>query len=171
MRCFLIAVLLSLLVFSFVQTVVAEDNEVTVEFFYAEGCSHCEEKKPVIDEIEQYYGDNITVQRLIIAYSENKRMFFDYGFTTTPGAVVKNSSTANYSVFPYELITVENLKNAIDYYLAGNYTEAPPKPDEDTCIETPFGTFCFNTSEISLPVITVIIGALDSINPCAFLIA
>lgn len=170
LRYFLITILFALLVFAFVQPVVAEENQVTVEFFFAEGCNHCEEKEPIIDDIEQIYENNITIIRLSVDFTENRQKFFDYGFTNSPGVVILNQTGVNHSIFRYETITLGNLRNAIDYHLAGNYTQPPPEPEEDICIETPFGTFCFNLSEISLPVITVIIGALDSINPCAFFV-
>lgn len=171
LRCFLIAILLSLVFFVFIQPVIAENSDLLVEFFYAEECGHCEEKVPVIDEIEDYYGNNITVQRKSIDIFEYKQQFYDYGFTSTPGVVVKNQSSGNYTTFSYENINVENLKDSIEYHLAGNYTEKPPEVDQDTfCMDTPFGTICINASELSLPVLTIILGALDSVNPCAFFV-
>ena len=173
MRYFLITLLLSLFFLAFIHPVIADNNEIVVEFFHAEGCNHCLEKEHIIDEIELLYEDNITVIKLSIDIADNFEKFIDYGFGTTPGVVVKNlsfSSLDNRSLFPYVTITLDNLKNAIDYHLSGNYTIEAPEPEDDVCIETPFGTFCFNITEISLPVITIIIGALDSINPCAFFV-
>ena len=169
--CFLIAIFLSVVFFAFIQPVIAENNDVVVEFFYADGCGHCEEKIPIIDEIEEYYGDNITVQRLSIDVSEYQKRFSAYGFSGPPGVVIKNQTSGNYSIFKYEYITEESLKNSIDYHLAGNYTEKPPEADQDTfCMHTPFGTICLNASELSLPVLTIILGALDSVNPCSFFV-
>lgn len=171
LRCFLIAILLSLVFFIFIQPVIGENSYLLVEFFYTEECDHCEEKVPVIDEIEDYYGNNITVQRKSIDIFEYKQQFYDYGFTSTPGVVVKNQSSGNYTTFSYENINVENLKDSIEYHLAGNYTEKPPEVDQDTfCMDTPFGTICINASELSLPVLTIILGALDSVNPCSFFV-
>ena len=168
---FFITILLLLIFFSFIHTANANNNEIVLEFFYSEGCSHCNEKKPIIDQIEQNYSENITVLRLSLANSENKRMFFNYGFTTTPGVVVKNLSTRNYTILPYESITEENLKNIINYYLSGNYSEKPPEINLDHfCFDTPFGFFCLDFSELSLPVLTIVLSALDSINPCSFFI-
>lgn len=168
MRRFLIVILPSLLIFTLTQTVVAENSDIIIEFFYAEGCDSCEEKTPIIDEIEEYYGDNITLHRLSTEISTNKQRFFNYGFKSTPGVVIKNESTGNFTVFPYESITIENIKNVTDYYLAGNYTGGPPASIENKtyCF---FG-ICFDATQLSLPVLTIAMAFLDSFNPCSFFI-
>jgi len=140
-----------------------KNPKVIVEFFYLDGCSACEQKKPIIDNIEQYYGNNISVLRLL--YNENREEFLAYGFKTVPSAVVKNLSSGLYTMFTYERITEENLKDSIDRHLAGNYS-TPPTQKTDTIIETPFGKI--NLSELSLPVITIVLAAADSFNPCSF---
>ena len=166
---FFITILLFLIIFSFIRNANANNNEIVLEFFYSEGCSHCNEKKPIIDNIEQNYSNNITVLRLSVSNSENKKIFFNYGFTTTPGVVVKNLSTEYYTLFPYENITEENLKNIINYYLSGNYSEKPPETIENKtfCF---FGFFCIDISQLSLPVLTITLAFLDSFNPCSFFI-
>jgi len=170
-RYFLIVILACFFLLTFVESVVADSSEIIVEFYYAEDCDHCEEKAPVIDEIENLYGDNITVYRFSTGVYDYRQKFLNYGFKTTPGVVVINESKGNYSLFPYELITTENLKNAIDYHLAGNYSEKPPEPNRnEICLDTPFGKICLNPTELSLPVFTIILGALDSINPCSFFV-
>ena len=83
MRCFLFTILLSLFFFTFIQPVVAENNNIVVEFFYSsEYCDSCEEKKPIINDIEAYYDDNITVERLLVdtdTFIENFKKMEDYG--------------------------------------------------------------------------------------------
>jgi hypothetical protein len=66
-------------------------------------------------------------------------------------------------------ITFDNLKNAIDYHLKGNYSIEPPEviKDQTYCL---FDLICFDASELSLPVLTVAMAFLDSFNPCAFFI-
>ena len=165
---FLIVILLILFLFALSQPAIAENSDVVIEFFYAEGCDHCEEKEPVIDEIEDYYGNNITIQRLSIGIPANKQKFFSYGFRSTPGVVITNESINNFIVFPYESITFKNLKNVTDYYLTGNFTIEPPSFTENTTFC--FLGFCFDVSDLSLPVLTIAMAFLDSFNPCAFFI-
>jgi thiol-disulfide isomerase/thioredoxin len=168
MHRFIIAILLSLILFTLTQPVIAENSDVIIEFFYVEECDHCEEKIPVIYEIEEHYENKISVYKLSVEISTNKQKFFRYGFKTTPGVVVKNESTGNFTIFPYESITFENLKNITDYYLAGNDTIKPPAPTENKTFC--FLGFCFDLSKLSLPALTVTLAFLDSFNPCAFFV-
>jgi len=169
LRYSLIIIFTCFFLVSFVKPVVAENSNVILEFYYSEGCGHCEEKASVIDDVENFYGDNITVYRFSLSIQDNLKKFSSYGFTDYPGVVVKNESNGNYSTFSYGTITFENLKNAIDYHLAGNYSKEPPKATEDStfCF---FGLFCINISELSLPVLTLTLAFLDSFNPCSFFI-
>ncbi len=170
-RRFLIIFLSLLLFLSFFKTVSAGNSDIVLEFFFAEDCSHCEEKKPIIDEIENLYQNNITVYRLSIGNSTNKQTFFKYGFTSTPGVVIKNLSYDNYTILTYEYITLDNLKDQINYHIKGNYSEEQIQPDETKfCIGSPFGEICIDTKDWSLPVLTIVLGAIDSVNPCSFFV-
>ena len=73
MHRFLIVFLLFLILFSFTNFTFAENNSIIIEFYYAEECDHCEEKIPVIDEIEDHYEDNLTLIRYSIEIYENRQ--------------------------------------------------------------------------------------------------
>jgi hypothetical protein len=165
-------ILFFIFVFSspFILSISAEESNILVEFYFAEDCDHCQDKYDEIDAIEQFYGANITVTRLSLLNDENLEKFYNYDFKVPPGVVVLNQTNSKFDVFPYEKITLINLQNSIDYHLAGNYSDQGPPIDDLYCIETPFGEYCFDPEEVSLPVITIVIGALDSVNPCAFFI-
>jgi hypothetical protein len=150
--------------------VVADESSIVVEYYFSEGCDHCEEKKDEIEDIKEIYSNNITVNEYSISVDEYEERFFDFGFKVPPGVVILNQSNDKYDILPYEKITLRNLKESIDYHLNGNYTDNGPNITDEYCIETPFGPFCFDPKDVSLPVITIIIGALDSVNPCAFFI-
>lgn len=162
-----------LFLFACTKTVIAEESDVVVEFFYSSGyCEQCEEKKPIITDIEEYYGANITVKQYPVdleEYKENYDKFRSYGFATWPAVVVKNSSSSEEFnlLFDYEEITFSNLENAIDYHLKGNYSEKPPEPEEEK-VDTIFGLL--DLSDYSLPVITIILAVADSFNPCSFFV-
>jgi len=174
LRYSLIIVISCFFLASFVKPVVAENSNVVLEFFFSSGsCEFCEEKKPIVTDIESYYGSNITVIRYPVDrfdYIDNYNKLKSYGFDSYPAVVVKNTSIEKYTLlFSYENITFENLRAAIDYHLAGNYSKEPPKPTEEStfCF---FGLFCINISELSLPILTLTLGFLDSFNPCSFFI-
>ena len=55
-KFFLFFIILFVFLFAFIKPVIAEENNVVVEFFYSSGdCEQCEEKKPIVEEIEEYY--------------------------------------------------------------------------------------------------------------------
>jgi hypothetical protein len=171
-KCFLIFIFLWLFLFAFIKPIVAEESNVVVEFFYSSGyCEQCEEKKPIVNDIEEYFEENITVEQYpvdIDEYVENYNKFRRYGFTTWPAVVVKNTSAEDFDLlFEYEEITFDNLKNGIDYHIKGNYSEKPPEIT-DNKVETIFGLL--NLSELSLPIITIVLAVADSFNPCSFFI-
>lgn len=173
LRYSLIIVFACFFIASFVKPVAAEGSNVVLEFFFSSGyCDSCEEKKPVVNDIETYYGDAITVIRYPVdktEYIDNYNKFINYGFKYYPAVVVKNTSAEKFNLlFPYEDITFENLKDAVNYHLIGNYSKEAPEPTGESTACS-FG-FCINASEFSLPVLAIVLGALDSINPCSFFI-
>ena len=162
---------------SFTKPVVAENSDIVLEFFISSSyCDSCEEKKPIVNEIENFYGENITIIRYEVDTSaniENYNKFKSYGFKTYPAVVVKNITTdEKFNVLlPYEDISFDNIKNAVNYHLIGNYSDKQPEINQnEICFPTPFGQLCFNTSETSLFIITILIAAIDSINPCSFFV-
>jgi len=176
-RYFYITFLICLIFISFSKPVVAENSNIVLEFFISSSfCDSCEEKKPIVNEIENFYGDNITIVRYevdTLTNIDNYTKFKSYGFKTYPAVVVKNiSADEKFNVLlPYEDITFENIKNAVNYHLVGNYSEEQPEPNKnEICFPTPFGQICFNASETSLVIITILIAAIDSINPCSFFV-
>ena len=166
-------------------------SDIILEFYYVEGCSSCEEAKTIITELKEEYKNNLTIYNKPLAGSENKdnyEQWKKYYFRSYPSAVLKNrsiDSTSKYyknsitlldkdeyslnETFEYKIVdlTYENLKNEIEYHLEGNYTQQS-STKSDTVISTPLGEIDY--SESSLPVLTIIIGAADSVNPCSFFV-
>lgn len=70
-KCLPILVLSFSIFLILIQPVVAE-SKVKVEYFYSEGCGGCTKTSPIIDEIEQEYGNNIIIERIDVnANTEN----------------------------------------------------------------------------------------------------
>jgi len=176
LRCFLIITIFTFFIFAKTESVFAGNDEIVLEFFISsKPCDSCDEKKPIVATIESIYGDNITVNRYLVHkndYEENYNRFISYGFKIVPAIAVRNLSAKDFDVLlPYEDITEENLIEAIEYHLQGNYSTNPPEPEQnELCISTPFGEVCINLTDASLPIITVLIGAVDSVNPCSFFV-
>lgn len=83
---------------------------------------------------------------------------------TFPCAVVSGETK-----IPKSNLTKETLEYVIDTYIAGMTPNVTI--DEDLLIiDTIFGRIEINVSALSLPVLTIVLGGLDSFNPCAFFI-
>ncbi|MCD6468219.1 MAG: hypothetical protein J7L32_02785 [Thermoplasmata archaeon] len=141
------------------------DEKINIEFFYSSGCGDCEEKEPIVDEIEQEYADKIVVHRKDISMDENYMdQWVNYGFFDIPAIVVNNKTK-----IPKEEITKEYVEKIIDGYLSGEINETN---NQSQRVEIPFlGSFnATDLSRFSLPLLTVILGAVDSVNPCSFFV-
>lgn len=169
----LVAIISFLILTNFFQPVVAQESNVVVEYYYETDCETClEETTPIIDEIEEYYGDIITLMRYptdIDLYRENYQKMKSYELYS-PSVVIINTSAQKYDSLSEkkEDFTKKNIISLVDYHLEGNYSVEKPKLERDNILDTPFGKL--NLSELSLPVLTIVLGALDSINPCSFFI-
>lgn len=123
-----------------IQPVIADNDKVLVEFFYTTGgCTACNETKPIIDEIEQYYVNNITLQRLLVIDDKNSENYIKLGIyleeVQVPTIVIKNQSNGDYTLFEWEDIDklnfIDTLKDTIDSYIIGNYTKTSTDPNNN----------------------------------------
>jgi thiol-disulfide isomerase/thioredoxin len=160
-KLIIIAILLFLFQF-LIQSSLAEE-EVVVEYFYSSGCGSCEEYTERIDIVEQNYTTEIIVLRKDVGISEYNSEMHEYGFTSYPCAVINGETK-----IPKQNLTVETLEFVINSYLAGMKPNDTFDLNQTTVCLPFFG--CFDVSGFSLPVQIVILGGLDSFNPCAFFI-
>ena len=156
----------------FIAQSVLADDRITVDFFYSHNCGSCRVKYPIINETENKYQDKIIVNWKDIA--ENSTYQKEYqavrkNYTTayTPFVLIKNNF--NSTILLKQNITVSDLSRVIDAYLNG--TSPNETYNSDLIVIDFFGLHTtINVSSISLPVLTIVLGALDSFNPCAFFI-
>jgi len=140
---------------------VSAANPVTLKFYYTESCAHCREKIPIIQAIERNYSTTVTVLMLELANTTNMHDFRDHGLSQFPAVLIQNET-----VVTSDNITYDILADILDSYISNlnpNYTQ------NESYINIPFfGRLDLRT--LSLPVLTVTLGALDSINPCSFFV-
>ena len=158
-----------------------ENASIKLEFFVYNGfCEDCEEaKERIMDDILPVYGSLLFVEEYPIdtsdALKNNYNLFASYKFTSTPSLAIVNISNPllkNYTTkLSYlDIIDTQNhtLENAIEYHLAGNYSKDINFSNKNYVIDSIFGKI--DLSALSLPILTIILGAMDSINPCSFFI-
>ena len=179
---FLLIILLSLIS----NSVLAQENvsdKVNVYFFWAEGCPHCANEKPFLESLKQKYS-NLEVHSLEVTKSkENADLLARVGrelnvdVSGVPFTVIGkqyfigwyNEETTGKSI---EEAVQCALKNACPDIVGSLTTSVTPSPQPKSEITAPekinlplLGEI--ETKSISLPVLTVIIAALDGFNPCA----
>ena len=158
-----------------------ESASIKLEFFVYNGfCEDCEEaKERIMDDILPVYGNFLFVEEYPVdtsdALKNNYNLFASYKFTSTPALAIVNISNPllkNYTTkLSYiDIIDTQNhtLEKAIEYHLAGNYSKDINFSNKNYVIDSIFGKI--DLSALSLPILTIILGAMDSINPCSFFI-
>jgi len=158
-----ILILFVFLVFSILVQSAAAENMIVVDYYYSIKCGSCKAyTEGVIDPIEANFSEKIIVNRKDIkSDTKNWNEWRDHGFNTYPAAVINNETKVPKSNLTYE--TLEEFINAYIAELEVNQTF------DDTIIDIPF-IGSVNTSSLSLPILTIVLGGLDSFNPCSFFI-
>jgi hypothetical protein len=156
-----------------IETGELEESIVIIEFFLSSGeCDECKDAEEIIDLINQEFEENITVIKYPVdldEYYENYQKMKDYDLSY-PAAVIWNTTAPNNKskLSSGDIFTEGFLKKIINNYLKGEPTII--EKSGTICIDSPFGRICLDPLETSLPVTTIILGALDSINPCSFFV-
>ncbi|MDX9970821.1 MAG: thioredoxin family protein [Candidatus Gracilibacteria bacterium] len=161
-----------------------EEKTVNLYFFYGEGCPHCEKEKPFLRKMEEKY-ENLKVHSYEIWYSsENRNLFMEFG--------KKLSATVN--GVPFTVIGEKYFTGWLDEETTGAQIEqeiicAVEEGCRDVLSEINGGIDTTNqdnksnlslpetldlpligeikTKNLSLPLLTLIVAALDGFNPCA----
>ncbi len=167
-----------------------ETNLVNIYFFHSNSCPHCQAEEELLEELEIDY-DNIKIYRYEINTDNNSNIFkevvnrLDINVTGVPFTIIGSKTFSGYSIE----YSKEKFKGAIEYYsnygykdIIGEYLnlELPTYPvlkDQITVDKyiNEYGNYTFNlplfgkieTKNLTLPVISIVIGLIDGFNPCA----
>lgn len=160
-----LGVSLVILVFYFflAHFVFAQENQIEIDFFYSSTCPHCAAEKEFLKELKNKYPEIEAREYEVISNAENQKILSDfYEKYQVPkrerGWVPVTFTSKKYFVGFNEQIGKE-IENCIRECL-GNGELITQK------IKIPFlGEV--DISRMSLPVLTITLGALDGLNPCA----
>ena len=154
------------------------EDVICVVYFYGEGCSHCAQVKPYLDELEQRYSEMISITRYEIYHDlKNYQMYNDF---------------CNIQSIPIEERGVPFVAIDDEYYMGGGQIKQnlEPKIQEmvaageyvcpfegqmachpieynKTDINHIIQNFKPSFSTLSLPLV-IVTGLVDGVNPCAF---
>jgi len=147
-----------------VTSVIAE-NQVIVDFYYSASCGSCMQAKAIIDNITTHYAENYSGKVVIQEkeVSSNKTNFNEMlaRRLSYPSVIINNKT-----IIPESHLTYTELTKTIDEYIANisNHTNY-----DKNVIDLPW-IGPVNLTSLSLPVLTIVLGGLDSFNPCAFFV-
>ncbi|MDD4049745.1 MAG: glutaredoxin domain-containing protein [Candidatus ainarchaeum sp.] len=170
--------LLIFLFLFFSTSISALDNNLDINVFVSNTCPHCAELKEFLKSIENNY-DYLNLNFYEVSSSENQELFYNltqaHGFQpqAVPTTFIGDQYFVGYSSqMNSEIINlIEDAKiEAIDV------NENTDNNSSQETIESSSQTFNIpligkvDSSAVSLPLLTIILGFLDGFNPCAFFV-
>jgi thiol-disulfide isomerase/thioredoxin len=188
---FLIGLVLSFFIFFGAGATAQAIGEVSVYFFYGEGCPHCAKEKPFLEKLQARY-DGVQVQEYEVwSNAENRQLLLKVGtrlgknISGVPFTVIGTQTFSGYysdetTGAEIQQIVDQCRKSGCDDPIASVISGITPEatnansntsqPEEtkkipETITVPLFGAL--HTEHFSLPLLTIIIAALDGFNPCA----
>ncbi|MBZ9569774.1 hypothetical protein KJA16_02525 [Patescibacteria group bacterium] len=143
--------------------VFSQSEKIQINFFYSAVCPHCAEEKEFLDSLEKKYPEIEVKAYEVISNAENKEILNDfyekYQVPTGRRGWVPVTFTPTKYFIGFNQQIAKEIESCIKECLG----------EEDTAshkIKIPF----FGEVDIlkmSLPILTITLGALDGLNPCA----
>jgi thiol-disulfide isomerase/thioredoxin len=155
------------------------EDKVSIHLFWGKGCPHCEHEKSFLNQLKQRYPE-IEVHAYEVWYNpKNKALYerlakaYDKTSGSVPATFINRSAWIGFnSKIGMEIeSTIQKCRQTECTDPLSLIEKAKPvKPEQQTTLfNIPiFGTF--DAAKMSLPVLTMILGALDGFNPCAFFV-
>jgi len=163
---------------------ISAQNNIEIYFFWGQGCPHCAQEKPFLDQLKQKYPQLEIKEFEIYNSKENQDLFnrIVQAYNTQPYGVPMTFIGKNFVVgFNSEDTTgkeiedlVENCLNNYcpspnDILLAGGIDKIQQPTEKKQTIQIPiFGHNIEVSSNSSLIFLGVVLGLADGINPCMF---
>ncbi|MBQ2872535.1 MAG: hypothetical protein IJE89_00875 [Bacilli bacterium] len=176
-----------------ISSVYADSNKnlVNIYLFYSDSCPHCAKEKVLLKELEEEY-DNIRIYKYEVNTDNNMDILldvadmFDTEVTGVPFTVIADKI---YKGFSYEN-SKSKFIGTIEYYSDNGYEDKVGKylgnielpsyglsENSNTSIDEfidnygnhkiSFLGMTLETKELTLPVVSMLIGLIDGFNPCA----
>lgn len=167
-----IAILLGVFIIG-LSSVLAEETvqaEPEMTYFYGNTCPHCKKAGEFLSTFEEKYPELTIIKYEVFDNKENADLldtYFDNYQIESVGRGVPAIFIGEQAIIGYlsDETTGQRIETAVKQYLGIDSKEQEPDKKE-YLIEIPFfGPI--NAYQLSLPVLTIVIGALDGFNPCA----
>jgi thiol-disulfide isomerase/thioredoxin len=156
-----VVLLCALVLFCWAGQAFGEAQEITVLFFWGDGCPHCAEEKVFLDDLKKGYPNLVIEDLEVWKNRENARAFkramerLGAGQVVVPVTVIANRIFYGFD---------EQQAGAIEAAVR-DMSKASPVEEPSKTVLPLIGEI--DPADFSLPVLTLIIAGLDSFNPCA----
>ncbi len=142
----------------------AQQNKVEINFFYSVICPHCAQEKEFLEELKTEYPEIEINQYEVTQYPENqellKKFYREHKVLEKDKGWIPITFTPEKYFIGFNEQVARNIESCLRECLLEEDEEAPH------IIKIPvFGEI--DLSKLSLPALTIILGALDGLNPCA----
>lgn len=179
-RIFLVLIVL----FFVVKPVMAQEKQVNVYFFWGEGCPHCADEKPFLQELEKRYHEVKVYDFEVWNNSDNRKLLIEVGKklnTTVSGVPFTIIGEQYFTGWLNQNTTGQSIENAVQGVLRDGCCDVVGEvlasqqsltQKEEKKSVVPAELYLpiigkINPRSFSLPVLTIILGGLDGFNPCA----
>lgn len=148
-------------------------GQITIYFFHGAECPHCAEETEYLNELQAEYKDQIRIVKYEVWHDANNealcnkvKEYFNSPAKGVPFTVVGERYFSGYNSY-----VGEDIKTAIDYYLNDNEDVEKPTTEKEQIEDASTITIPLlgkvNKKSVSLPIVAILLGALDGFNPCA----
>jgi len=146
-----------------VDFILAQQNSVEISFFYSAICPHCKAEKNFLDDLEKKYPE-IKIKRYeVLSHPENQEILKDFYEKYQVPEGERGWVPVTFTPTRYFIGFNEQTSKEIENCLKECLSEGGGIPQK---IKIPF-LGSVDISKMSLPILTIVIGAIDGVNPCA----
>jgi len=149
--------------FFILEETLAETNKTEIHFFYSAVCPHCAEEEEFLKELKDKYPEIEVKEYEVISSSENQEILKDFYENYQVPAGNQGWVPVTFTPTRYFIGFNQQIAKEIESCLKECLGEGEKVPQE---IKIPF-LGKIDISKMSLPTLTVTLGALDGLNPCA----
>jgi len=156
---------------------IAQEDQVTVHFFWGQGCPHCAKEKEFLKKIQKEYPEMV-IKDYEIGQDDNAKLLQEAGekldvqIPGVPFTVIgehyvvgyHNDQTTGQKIEEHVLCAIET--GCKDVLGDENQATLPNSAVVPEDLSVPI-LGRIKTKELSLPALSILLGALDGFNPCA----
>ncbi len=147
----------------------AQENQIEIDFFYSPTCPHCAEEEKFLNRLEEEYPE-IKINRFSVFDRNNlellKESYKEYEVPVEYYGMVPATFTNERYFVGFNKEIGEAIENCILECKAGKTSEDVSIIDLEGNIDIPI-IGKINIRKYSLPVLAVVLGALDGFNVCS----